>query len=320
MLSDLFIVIITFGVIFVLLSSLGQGMSTTIGSLKVGFKGLRQSSIMMLLAKFIILPIILIVIASFVSFGSTGHQAEIRMAICVCALTAGAPFIPMVSRLGKGNLAYAASASFLLTILTIIILPFTLPTALKILGTGVILSIESVALPLIVLMLFPLIAGLLIRARYPDLAKESLRYTRPVAIAALLLETVLYLIASLSDFTVLYLSGVFIFALAVPIISIIVSYFLSPPFRLRPLPATDPQRDTNITTFVSIALSNISAITVATIFILSAYSLAGFAMTIIGIATIIILVLLMAELGRRYERETASTNKKPISNTKSPKS
>jgi hypothetical protein len=58
------------------------------------------------------------------------------MSLCVVALAAVAPFIHYGNKPGKGDLAYAASASMLLTILTLIILPFTLPTALNILGTG----------------------------------------------------------------------------------------------------------------------------------------------------------------------------------------
>ena len=57
------------------------------------------------------------------------------MALCVVALSAGAPFLPKVAGLGKGNLNYALSAAMLLTFLTIIILPFTLPFAFSILGT-----------------------------------------------------------------------------------------------------------------------------------------------------------------------------------------
>ena len=55
------------------LSSLALGLVVTVGILKRGFIEVGQSTIMMLVAKFIVFPIILLRIAAFVSFGATGH-------------------------------------------------------------------------------------------------------------------------------------------------------------------------------------------------------------------------------------------------------
>ena len=98
--SSLFIVIITFGVIFVVTATFGQGLASTIGVLKSGFKGQGPSQITMSFAKTIVVPIILIGLASILTFGNV---PEIRMAVCVVVLTAGAPFIPGVTKIGKGK-------------------------------------------------------------------------------------------------------------------------------------------------------------------------------------------------------------------------
>lgn len=70
----------------------------------------------MIFAKMVVVPFILIGLAAILPFG---HVPEIRMAVCVVALTAGALFIPWVTSIGKGNIEYSKSVSVLLTIVTL---------------------------------------------------------------------------------------------------------------------------------------------------------------------------------------------------------
>lgn len=275
-----------------------SSLASTIGSLKSGFKGQGLSQITMLFAKMIIVPLILIGLAAILPFGNV---PEIRMAVCVVALTAGAPFIPGVTKIGKGNIEFARSASMLLTIITFILLPFTLPAALNLLNIGATASIPGIAWPIFYLILIPLIAGILIRARYPELAMQISSYLRPVSITSLLLHVTMYIAATWALFTSLYLTGVFIFALSIPILSIIIGYLLISPSVFKTKDLTNSKKESKITSLVSTSLSNTGVTILVAIFVLPTYMLTGVAILVFGLATIAVTVLTMAEQGKRME-------------------
>jgi len=233
MADDIFIVIATFGVVFVITAAMLQGLITTVDLLRAGFKGRRQSQVMVLLARFIVVPLVLVGLAAIVQLGPTGSGPQVDMAVCVIVLTAGPPFIPAIAKLAHGDLPYATSSALMLTVLTWILLPFTLPAALNFLGTGAAVSSSLVAEPLIAFYAIPLVAGLLIRARYPNLAMEIIPHLKTIAIAALLLSVTLYIAASWNEFTSLFVAGVLGFALAIPLISLLIGFVLSPPYARR---------------------------------------------------------------------------------------
>ena len=79
---------------------------------------------------------------------------------------AGAPFLPKLAELAKGNLAFAVSTMVLLMVATVGYLPVVLPLLLP----GVTVDPWTIARSLILLMLPPLAAGLALKARYADLA------------------------------------------------------------------------------------------------------------------------------------------------------
>ncbi len=193
----------------------------------------------------------------------------------------------------------------MLTVLTWILLPFTLPAALNFLGTGAAVSSSLVAEPLIAFYAIPLVAGLLIRARYPNLAMEIIPHLKTIAIAALLLSVTLYIAASWSEFTSLFLTGVLGFALAIPLISLLIGFVLSPPYARR-TPAENPHRSSKITSIISTSLQNIGACLVCAFFVLASYPLAGVAILIFALGSIVVTALVMAESGKRYERAMAA--------------
>jgi predicted Na+-dependent transporter len=305
MADDIFIVIATFGVVFVITAAMLQGLITTVDLLRAGFKGRRQSQVMVLLARFIVVPLVLVGLAAIVQLGPTGYGPQVDMAVCVIVLTAGPPFIPAIAKLAHGDIPYATSSALMLTVLTWILLPFTLPAALNFLGTGAAVSSSLVAEPLIAFYAIPLVAGLLIRARYPNLAMEIIPHLKTIAIAALLLSVTLYIAASWSEFTSLFLTGVLGFALAIPLISLLIGFVLSPPYARR-TPAENPHRSSKITSIISTSLQNIGACLVCAFFVLASYPLAGVAILIFALGSIVVTALVMAESGKRYERAMAA--------------
>ena len=80
----------------------------------------------------------------------------------------GAPFLPKLAELAKGNLPFAVGGMVLLMVVTVGFLPVALPLMLP----GVTVNPWNIARSLILLMLLPLAAGLLLKARYGELASR----------------------------------------------------------------------------------------------------------------------------------------------------
>ena len=81
---------------------------------------------------------------------------------------AGAPFLPKLAELAKGNLAFAVGAMVLLMVVTVAYLPIVLPLLLP----GITVHPWNIARSLLLLMLLPLVLGLVLRARSNDLAER----------------------------------------------------------------------------------------------------------------------------------------------------
>src|SRR5574341_2689435 len=75
---------------------------------------------------------------------------------------AGAPFLPKLAEIAKGNLAFAVGMMVLLMVITVGYLPLVLPMLLP----GVSVDPTQIARSLVLLMLIPLAVGLIMKARY----------------------------------------------------------------------------------------------------------------------------------------------------------
>jgi bile acid:Na+ symporter, BASS family len=82
---------------------------------------------------------------------------------------AGAPFLPKLAELAKGNLAFAVGAMVLLMVVTVAYLPMVLPLLLP----GITVDAWEIARSLLLLMLLPLGIGLALKARYGELAARA---------------------------------------------------------------------------------------------------------------------------------------------------
>ncbi len=83
-------------------------------------------------------------------------------------LAPAAPFLPMMVRRAGGDLAYAACFMLIAAVGTVIFMPIALP----ILEPGLAVSAWTVAKPLILFLLLPLLAGLALKALAPSLAER----------------------------------------------------------------------------------------------------------------------------------------------------
>ena len=107
-----------FGLLFVVLASLGQGLGVTRQSISGPLRAHTETAVFMLISTFVIVPALLIGVASVLPFAD-----EVMMAIVVLALCGGAPFVPWIVSLAKGSLPYSVAASAMLLVATIIVLP-----------------------------------------------------------------------------------------------------------------------------------------------------------------------------------------------------
>ena len=298
--DPLLVVIVTFGLIFVVTASLGQGFAMPIESFKQGLAAHRQLSVMLLISNFILMPALLIGIASLVDF-----NPQVKMAIVILAITAGAPFIPWLVAQGKGDVGYSVVTAFGLLVVTLVVTPLAAPPLLRALDTGASPSVWHVAWPMLLFILLPVVVGVICRARYPQLVAEVGPWLGPISVAFLVVHICLYIGYSWSEFLSLAGYGQMAFTLVFPLAGLIIGYILSPPYLLSPVPTADPQRGTKIVSAVSVAQQNTGAVICCAIFPLGPYLVAGDFLLLGAIVTIVVVLAFMLELGVRFEKKTA---------------
>ncbi len=106
---------------------------------------------------------------------------------------AGAPFLPTVVRMARGDIACASAVMVLSALGTILFIPLVLPLFVADLTSPP----WEIARPLLLLMIAPLLAGILIRTMLPSRAETGGRVLSAIGNAALLLFSVLLLGRSL---------------------------------------------------------------------------------------------------------------------------
>ncbi len=145
---------------FVVSSMLAMGLGLAIRQIIEPLRNARLL-VLALLANFILMPLGAFALARMLwldeSFG-------IGLLLLGCA--AGAPFLPKLAELAKGNLAFAVGEMVLLMVVTVGYLPIVLPLLL----TGVTVDPGKIARSLVLLMLLPLATGLALKAYYGGMA------------------------------------------------------------------------------------------------------------------------------------------------------
>jgi BASS family bile acid:Na+ symporter len=299
--TPLLLVIVTFGLTFVVTASLAMGFSTTLSSLRKGLEAHSQLDVMLLISNFVLMPALLIGLASVIHF-----NAQVKMAIIVLGITAGAPFIPWLVSKGKGDIAYSALACFGLLLVTLVVVPFALPPLLRLLNTGASPPVWTVAWPLLLFILLPLVIGMICRARYPEFVAEAGPWLGPISVTFLVVHVSLYIGYSWSEFLSLAGGGQMAFTLVFPLAGLLIGYLLSPPYVLSPVPAANPQRATRIVSAVAVAQQNTGVVICCAIVPLGKYLVAGDYILLGAIVTIVVVLVAMLEVGNRAGARVAT--------------
>ena len=145
---------------FVVSSMLAMGAGLTIPQIAEPLRNARLV-VLALLANFVLMPLGAIALAKVLQL-----DEPFAIGLLVLGCAAGAPFLPKLAELAKGNLAFAVGAMVLLMVGTVAYLPIVLPLLLP----GITVNAWEIARSLLLLMLLPLAMGLALKARYGELA------------------------------------------------------------------------------------------------------------------------------------------------------
>lgn len=118
----------------------------------------------MLVANFVVAPLLMIVALHFAPF-----DPALKAGLLIFSLCAGAPFLIKLTQTAKHDLALGAAVMMLLMVVTVVYTPIVLPLVLS----GISVDAWAVAKSLLLQLLLPIAAGMLIVKHLPDLAKKA---------------------------------------------------------------------------------------------------------------------------------------------------
>lgn len=145
---------------FVVSSMLAMGLNLTLRQILGPLRNVRLVSLT-LAANFLLMPLGALGLARLLHLDQ-GYG----VGLLILAAAAGAPFLPKLAAIAKGDQAAAVGLMVLLMVLTIAYMPLVLPVLLE----GVSVDVMKIARSLVLLMLLPLAVGLVVNARYAPAA------------------------------------------------------------------------------------------------------------------------------------------------------
>jgi predicted Na+-dependent transporter len=276
-LSDALLAVTQLGMLgFVIASMIAMGLSLTVGQI-VG--SLRDGRVvgLLLAANFVAVPLAAIAAGRLLPMDEAAATAVIILGCC-----AGAPFLPKLAQLAKGDVATAVGGMVLLMVVTVGYAPVVLPLVVQ----GAAVDPLQIAGSLVLFMLIPLGLALLVRARYPEPAAAWAGRAGFVSTVSLLVGIAAGLLVSWQDILGSIGSLVFLGAGVLVVASLAFGYLAG----LGRAPAT------RRVTMLGTGQRNIAAALVV------AASLGGdvTVLTMIaGMTLVIVLILLAGGIGRR---------------------
>jgi predicted Na+-dependent transporter len=280
--DPVFIAIGTLGVlIFVITSMLGMGFSLTISQIMAPLKN-RRLIILSLVANFVLVPILALVIVGVIPLSE-----GLKIGLILVGFAAGAPFLPKLVQLAKGDMAFTAGLMVLLMVVTIAFLPIVLPFVL----TGVQVNPWEIARSLVVLMLIPLGIALFIRARYEEVAKGLIHTMTMAANLSLVAMFIGYFVGYWDvTYGVLGTGGILVAVLLV-IGAVIIGYLLGGPDKNNKTVLALGTGQRNLAAAFAVASSNFAADPEVLIEVMD-----------VAVIGFIILMIIAGEMGRRSAR------------------
>src|SRR6266566_4856037 len=174
---------------FVLSSMLAMGLGLTVGEIIAPLRDIRRV-VLSLLANFLLVPLIALALAAILRL-----DEPLGVGLLLLGSAAGAPFLPKLTQLAKGNLALAVGLMVLLMVVTVGYLPLVLPLLLS----GVSVNPAQIARSLFLLMLLPLAGALVVRARFAEVAARTKPVLDRLSNLSLILLVLLITVANVNN-------------------------------------------------------------------------------------------------------------------------
>jgi BASS family bile acid:Na+ symporter len=174
---------------FVLSSMLGTGLGLTISEIIAPLRDVRLV-LLSLLANFVLMPLAALGIATLL-----GLDQPLGVGLLLLGTAAGAPFLPKLAQISKGNLAFGVGLMVMLMVITVGYLPIVLPLLLP----GVSVNPMQIASSLFLLMLLPLAVALAVRAWFPVAAARAKPVLDGVSSVSLILLGLLIIAANVNN-------------------------------------------------------------------------------------------------------------------------
>src|SRR5438477_699108 len=204
---------------FVLSSMLAMGLSLAIGQIITPLRNVRLV-VLSMVANFVLTPLAAIGLAALLRL-----DQPFSVGLLLLGAAAGAPFLPKLAQLAKGNLAFAVGLMVLLMVITVGYLPLVLPLLLS----GVSVDSAKIARSLFLLMLLPLAAALVVKARFPAAAARTRPILDRISNLSLILFTLLLIGVNLNNVLAVFGTRAILAGLLFIIISFGIGWLLGGP-------------------------------------------------------------------------------------------
>jgi BASS family bile acid:Na+ symporter len=274
--------------LFVVSSMLAMGFSLTVPEIIAPLKNIKLV-LLALAVNFIVVPLVAVAIQAVMNL-----DQDIYTGILLIATAAGAPFLPKLAEIAKGNAAFSVGLMVLLMVVTVAYMPIVLPLLLS----GVAINPWDIAKSLIFLMLLPLGIALVVKARWSDIAdglQPVMAQTSSISILLLLVGGV---ILSWDNIVSLIGTGGIIAIVIFLAVSLVVGYFAggSDPAIRSVMGLGTAQR--NLAAAMVVAAQNFSSTPTVTVTVVVA--------AMIGL---VMLIPIGGELGKHVTSKGSSTKK-----------
>jgi len=175
--------------VFVVSSMVAMGLGLKVAQVTAPLRNPRLVSLS-LLANFVLMPAGAVVLARVLRL-----DEPLGVGLLLLGVAAGAPFLPKLAQIARGNLAFAVALMVLLMVITVGYLPLVLPILLP----GVSVNPTQIASSLVVLMLLPLAISLAVNAKWPGAASRAKPLFDRLSTLGLILVVVLLVVVNFNN-------------------------------------------------------------------------------------------------------------------------
>lgn len=271
---------------FVISSMLALGLSLTVKQILAPLSSINLVG-RSLVANFVLIPLVAYLLKTVIPL-----DPSLGTGLILLATAAGAPFLPKLAQAAKADVAFSVGLMVLLMVVTVVYVPLVLPLLLP----GVAVNPVDIARSLIVLMLMPLAVGLVVNARYEDIAASLQPHMAQASSLSLLAVFVLMLVLNVRTLLGTIGSGAIITAIAFIMAALAIGYFIGPTATTRSVMGLGTAQR-NIAAAMVVATGNFSDDPAV--------------LTMILVGALLMLVILMPIAGELGKRQTARQGVSP---------